>query len=78
MITGCKLVLCQISSHNPEVGLVGLKFFAIKTKPKVKNRSGSSQAGSLIVSIKTSLYLNYYFCPDEWRKEEVKNISHFT
>lgn len=80
VITGCKLVLHQICSGNPEVGVVELEFFAIKTKPKVKNCSGSSnQADSLIISVKISLYLNYLSCPGEQRKEKGKKtlvISH--
>lgn len=75
VITGCKLRLCQISSCNVEP-----EFFAIKRKPKVKNCSGSRQADSLIVSVKTSLYLNYLFCPGEQRKKKARTlvISHNT
>lgn len=77
-MTGCKLVLRQISSRNLHVGVVELEFFAIKTKPEVKNHSGSSQADSLTDSVKTSLYLNYLFCLGEQRKEKGKNASYFT
>lgn len=55
-----------------------LGFFAIRIKPKVNNHSGGNQEDSLIVSVKTSLYLNYLFCPGEQRKEKHKNTSYFT
>lgn len=43
--TGCMLVLRQISSHNPEVGVVDLAVFAVKTKPKVKIVVVARQSG---------------------------------
>lgn len=54
-----------------------LGFFAIRTKLKVNNHSGGSQEDSGIVSVETSLYLNYLFCPGEQRKEKHKTTIFF-